>query len=1157
MSAQKPLEKSDSARPIDPNVQQRRASDPHASVWVTASAGSGKTKVLTDRVLRLLLPRADGQAGTLAQRILCLTFTKAAASEMRQRLSRILSTWAVIEEENIGAAKGLRHQLQAVLDRAPTAKEMEAARRLFAEVMEAPGGLQIMTIHAFCQSVLARFPLEAGVPAHFAALEETDADALLIEAYQRVIIQATNAPQSPLAEAVKTVAAMLQDAAFTDMLRAIAKERGQFKTFMQQHFGLEGIRAAVFTALGLDAQQTRAAFLQHLCEAEPPEDIRSACQMLASLKEGADVALSIQRWLDQAAAGRAANFEYYADIFLTKTEPRSPRDKGLPPSAVRKAYPACRAILLEEALRVSGILERLKDWHCADLTAALLLLGAHVLQHYEAIKTAKAALDFDDLILKTLSLLQREHMAGWVQFKLDQGLEHILIDEAQDTNPEQWRIIEALCSPFFDGKGAHDRERTIFTVGDEKQSIYSFQRASPEDFARMQTHFAAQARGAQKPWADNVGLDISFRSAACVLELVDNVFAQQNVQHVTYRRGQAGQVELWPLMRAEKKAEINYWAPPVQVETSTSPKTALAEHIARRLNGMIGQDVLPSRGRTVQAGDILILLRTRGDFVQHLTRALKNYNIPVGGADRMILTQHIAVQDIMALMAFCLCESDDLALAAFLKSPLMGLSEEALFTLAYGRSSSLWQSLLQSDDEGYALLLSYLQQMKEAAQGSSPFEFCMKALYGPCPMDAEGSGMRALTARLGGDVVDPLEEMLRLAMNFEKTNRPTLQHFLHFLESQTKDIKREQEDAAKHVRIMTVHGAKGLQAPIVILPDTTHTTLQPPAQADRRLLWPDKTGFAVPLWAPRKALECAAYVKASAALEARAEEEHQRLLYVALTRAEDRLYIAGIETAKPPRPESWYFKVQQGLKRIDHAAHHEDGRISIETPQTAPPDRAEESYAEYNATIEIPAWLGISVPTQRAPKMLQPSKAAADTLDLHWLSAISPLENDEGLRFKRGNVTHRLLQILPDIQKERWADAAQQFLDRYAGDLSAPIRQDILKETLAVLLHPEFTAVFGPGSLAEVPVTGRTAAGDVVNGQVDRLLVTPDEILIIDYKTNRPPPKQPEDVPEAYRQQLQSYADLITRIYPGRAVRAALLWTDGPFLMPIDIAKII
>ncbi|MEZ5919605.1 MAG: UvrD-helicase domain-containing protein [Alphaproteobacteria bacterium] len=807
------------------------------------------------------------------------------------------------------------------------------------------------------------------------------------------------------------------------------------------------------------------------------------------------------------------------------------------------------------------MLEVQRKVHCAALTRDLFALGEAVLNLYDSLKAEQGVLDFDDLIFETLDLLKgRSDTAGasggqWVQYKLDRGLEHILVDEAQDTNPEQWAIVEALCDEFFAGRSAGERERTIFSVGDEKQSIYGFQRASPEEFARMHAYFTTRVTQAGSRW-ETIKLNISFRSVKSVLAAVDSVFESvsafgdtggEPVRHHSFRRGQAGLVELWPVFEDDEASQEDLWTPPLQAQDKVTGTARLAAHIAETVRKWLDDgEMLPSRGRPLRPGDIMVLVRTRTAFTHQLTRALKAQGVPVGGVDRIVLNDQIAVQDMLACASFALLPEDDLTLACLLKSPLIGLSEEALYDLAYGRSGSLWERVKA---QAVPAVQDYLAMLIEEGRRSTPYDFLSMILQRPCPAES-GSGLRAVKKRLGEDALEVLDELLNSALEFERLHTPLLQPFLQWQKEGGGDIKREDEDGADHVRILTVHGSKGLQAPIVILPDTTSSPGQSRGnRPGERILWPDKTGLDIPLWSPRTECDYATYSRAAEALWAREIAEYDRLLYVAMTRAEDRLYVGGALKSKELQDGCWYERIRTGLERLPDIEQLDGGELRLSNPQLHDPDRPDVKPDTPNIPTTPPAWLGQAAPQEQALQAALAPSRLEDASD----SALSPLKGADDFRFRRGNLTHKLLEILPGLPLEARAQATNHFLSRNAPDLDGPLRADIAAETLALLEHPEFAPLFGPESLAEAPVAGFLPDGTPVRGQVDRLLIGPDDIWIIDYKTNRPPPKTPEEVPQIYRAQLKSYAAILSQIYPGRVLHARLLWTDGPCLMPIDL----
>ncbi|MBI1259484.1 MAG: AAA family ATPase, partial [Chloroflexi bacterium] len=819
---------SDSERDLDPNVRQRHASDPERSVWVGASAGTGKTKVLTDRVLRLLLPRPDGREGTAPFRILCLTFTKAAASEMLQRINDTLSKWATIPEEE------LRKKLQDLSGKNPSQEDIQAARRLFAAVVDTPGGLKVMTIHSFCQSILGRFPIEAGLSPHFSVIDESQSAELIGRARDLALEKARQNEDSPLGLAVRHIAAWQNEDQFGNLLRSLCSERKQLDTLGDNPDELHKKLCALFEIAPTD---TTATIISAACEETTfdKDGLYAVCRALAQgTKTDIERGHNIQLWLDAPQAERAQQIENYMTQFLTKKY--EPRTKLAGKDAV-SAAPEIEQILAQERDRMVALHDLRKAVQCAALTRDLFLLGQEIVSAYQRFKEERALLDYDDLILSTLDLLEKKDIAPWVMFKLDGGLDHILVDEAQDTNPEQWNVILKLTEEFFSGAGSRDDvTRTSFTVGDEKQSIYSFQRASPAEFARIRELFVGDGK------ADEENLNISFRTVKTVLALVDKVFRPDHVrkglgrdavEHISFRKGQAGLCEIWEIFKPDDKQEDELWSPPITTSEMRSGAAKLADYIGDKIKGWLDNgEQIESRGRTVQPGDIMILMRTRTAFVGQLVRALKTRNIPVSGVDRMVLGEQIAVMDLLALAQFALLPDDDLTLACVLKSPLIGLNEDQLYDLAIDRKGSLWSALR---DSNHKEVTTYLHKLISDAAADHPYEFFNRILQRPCPADSV-SGLRALRKRLGDDALDPLDEFLSAALSYEHDHIPTLQGFLLWQQQGDITIKRELEEAGQAVRIMTVHGAKGLQAPIVIMPDTTRTGS---SRKIDNLLWPD------------------------------------------------------------------------------------------------------------------------------------------------------------------------------------------------------------------------------------------------------------------------------------------------------------------------------
>ena len=1139
-------------RDIDPNVRQRRASNPASSIWVGASAGTGKTKVLTDRVLRLLLPADEHRAGTPAHKILGLTFTKAAASEMALRINETLASWAIMSADDLQAA------LKNLLGRMPETFETSAARRLFADVIDDGTGLQIMTIHSFCQSVLGRFPLEAGLNPYFTVLEDHES-AEMLKAAQAATLS-NNAKNQPLNDAIDRLVCYLNEDQFSQLIGDIIKERGQLSHVMEKNFGADGLHENLCAMLDIPSGMSAEALRRDACAAINQTAMRDAAKIIGTSDKKTDQekANALIDFLTLAPIDQQEQFHAYCHIFLTKDF--APR-KTQVTANVKKSAPHIQEIMEQEAERLEEAIEQERKIQCARLTADLMRLGQEIIARYGEMKAGKGTLDFDDLIMKTAALLDHADMRSWVNFKLDQGLDHILVDEAQDTNPQQWAIIRALSEEFFAGIAARDEvNRTLFVVGDEKQSIYSFQRASPKSFNEMREFFGRRITEAEEKW-DEVGLNISFRSTAPILGLVDSVVnqtqlyghaAQTMIEHKSFRTGQGGLCTLWPIFEHEESEKSDLWDPPIAIEETTSGAAKMAEHIASEIKGWLDNDEqLEGYSRAITPGDIMILMRTRNAFVGQLTQALKKYNIPISGNDRMVLSQQLVVQDLLILAEFALLPSDDLTLATLLKSPLIGLSEDDLFTLCHEREGTLW-ARVQSERGDIA---RYLSPWISRAQSMRPFEFFNLALHSPCPADSH-SGMRGLISRLGGDIRDPIEAFLGEALSFEGVHIAALQYFVQDQKQSTSSIKREMDagagDDGGEVRIMTIHGSKGLQAPIVILPDTFRTTRTPPAKADMRLFWPLESGLDLPLYAPDKKTEPALYKRAKQDVETRMDEEYRRLLYVAMTRAEERLYVGGYRGKKNPLADSWYFDIARGFDGLadsEYMSEREDGTRTYRMSRVKDPDKAKtRAQTETITAPDLPRWaFETAAPEETAARSIAPSRLLDDSA----LPASSPYESKNEYRFLRGNITHKLLEFLPDLTPAHRRDAAQHYVVRYGDQLPKAIQAQLINEVFAILEDPDFAAIFGENSRAEVSIGGSIGGAQTINGQIDRLLVRDDKVLILDYKTNRPPPQTAAQIPAIYLRQMRSYHQAMTRIYPSHTVECALLWTDGPNLMII------
>jgi ATP-dependent helicase/nuclease subunit A len=1152
---------------------QGAAADPGASAWVSANAGTGKTHVLTMRVLRLLL------ADTPPERILALTYTKAAAAEMSKRVFDHLAGWVTAPDAK------LEGKLKDLLDRAPTWDEMQRARQLFAIAIETPGGLKVQTIHAFCERLLQRFPLEAGVAPGFAILDDQERNALLREAIDEVLTEATSKDKSPIAKALRSAIGFATEGDFDVLLGEALRERDWLTAAVrlddEEAGDLGGAEAIYRVALGLGGTSTLDDVNKQLETILSKAELTRARDVLAS-GSATDAKIAAHLVTALKAGGTARRIEALADAFLTSSgEPR----KSMITRGLAAASPDVETLLARARDRFVALhAERLR-LVLLDAAMALLRLGNAVMQRYGEAKARRAALDFDDLIVRASNLLGTSAAVEWVLYKLDGGLDHILVDEAQDTSPVQWQVVRSLAEEFFSGTGAREVTRTLFAVGDEKQSIYGFQGAAPHMFADVGKAFAEHAGRAKLAWR-NVPLTLSFRSVAPLLEAVDRIFADpvrapgltaasDVIRHAVHRSGHAGLIEVWPTEKPETVERGEPWSP-LDDTSASSPVVRLATRIAGEIAHLLkSKEMLASEGRPIRAGDILILVRKRAPFAPVMVSALKARGIRVAGADRLMLIEQIAVQDLMALGDFICLPDDDLALASVLKSPLIGLDDDHLLALAPKRKGSLWQALLgaAAGDAAVNKAAEQLRRWRARAERVPPFEFYAGLLDGEC--------MRTrMLKRLGPEAAEPIDEFLNKALAFDAGAPPTLLGFLGWLRAGSPEIKRDMEQGRDEVRVMTVHGAKGLEAPIVFLPDTCSTRSgRRPGGLLRLEAATRPSGLPPPFLWPVKGTSKVAAVQSARADADRAEaEERNRLLYVALTRARDRLYVSGFESAQgAPSPNCWYRLIKDGLNGELKEVAGRDGRPiwRIESRQTAKPVAGKGATVSAAGAMQVPDWAKRPAPPEPLLTVpLSPSRLAPLETDDEGEPKdaprrryaepppLSPTALADDSRFLRGTLIHALLEHLPTLPQSGWTTAAEAFVAARGDALPRAARKAIVAETLAVLREPAFAILFGPSSRAEVAIAAEVPRPDGkgpalrLTGKIDRLAEDGDSVLIVDYKTNRPPPDAPDRVADAYLLQLAAYRLCIGRIFPGRPIRAAILWTDGPRIMEIPQAAL-
>ncbi len=1102
--------------PLDDATRaQIAAADPARSTWLSANAGSGKTRVLTDRVARLLL------AGTDPRRILCLTYTKAAAGEMQNRLFARLGAWAMLEDGALAdelRALGVEGEIN-----------FRKARTLFAAAIETPGGLKIQTIHSFCASLLRHYPLEAGVSPRFTELDETSDRLLMAEVAEALA-------EGPHSEVVDGVARFYGGADFDKLTAGIVQAAEAF------------------------AGEPDADAIWRSCDLPPgltQEDI--AAQVFAggerALLDTLLPALRAGKSTDMKAAEKLAHLAgrdlTFADLPMLEGCFLYGEDAKAGPFASKAgAFPTkdTRAALGAFADDLDALMDRIADarrtrvsLEAARRTLALRRFAARFLPLYEARKRDRGWLSFDDLIRKARDLLSDRAVADWVLYRLDGGIDHILVDEAQDTSPAQWQVIERLAEEFSAGEGVRtNRERTLFVVGDKKQSIYSFQGADAEGFDRMRLHFEERLRPVN-PLARRELL-YSFRSSTAVLATVDRTFSvtvaggvAPDIRHHAYHGVLPGRVDVWPLLEAGPKEEDGDWEKPVDRPSPDHHSVRLAQGIAAEIAAMLARgETIPDRRtgfRRLTPGDILILVQRRQgkpSLFAEIIAALKAHRLPVAGADRLRLKDSLAVRDLLALLAFLALPEDDLSLAAVLRSPLFGWTEGRLYTLAHGRPGFLWEAL-RTRRADHPALVATLDDLRKDADFLRPYDLLERILV-------RHDGRARLLARLGPEAEDGIDALQNLALAYERTEVPSLTGFLSWIEADDTEIRRQLESGGGRIRVMTVHGAKGLEAPLVILPDTVRKKEQ--KLRSEVVVGDDGKGW----WVTPKNASPAIVDRAREAALAAEEKERERLLYVAMTRAQTWLIVCGAGDAANGE---WHRRIEQGVEAL--------GPALIDTP-TGPGRRYQHGDWETCAATDAaatpaqphaPEWLTARAPLPTvAPRALTPSSLGGPKA-LPGEAAF-----DEEISLRRGRQTHRLLEHLPGYPEADWPRIAPALLAHGEDAASPEEAAALLDEVARILTNPALAPLFAPDTLAEVPLTA-TVSGRPLAGTIDRLIVAPDRVLAVDFKTNAIVPATPDVIPDGILRQMGAYAHALSAIYPGRRIDTAILWTRAATLMPL------
>lgn len=1100
----------------DATKRQVQAAQPNMSTWLSANAGSGKTRVLTDRVARLLLQ------GVSPENILCLTYTKAAATEMQNRLFERLGSWAMQPNDTLRRALTEMGVDDIIDDTA-----LRQARTLFAKAIETPGGLKIQTIHSFCGAVLRQFPREAGVSPQFMAIDERVIKQLCHEILEML------ASDANALGVMSDITRLAGDHGLPKVVQAILAKRDIFA----QPRTPQGI----FQNFGLDDVVDQVADIQAHFDAD---DLRLVRELVAILAKQSGKDLAAAQKLQHITQIDTAAIITFEDMFLnglTGKNPLAPKIDTFPNKATREG-PA--AALMDD---LNDLMQRVRDYYdrrraISDAYHAVTLhrFAGVFLARYAHEKQLRGWLDFEDLILKTRDLLNTPAVAEWVLYRLDGGIDHILVDEAQDTSPAQWNVIEHLTQEFTTGQGARSNtNRTIFVVGDKKQSIYSFQGADPDEFDRMRDVFQQRLDAISLPFQP-LTLDFSFRSSAAILRVVDAVFDGRGSSgfstdsvHRAFNTELPGRVDLWPVIEEQKTDKDQDWETPIDRRAPSDHRVILAEQIAAQIDHMIKSGtMIPDKDgpRPVRAGDFLILVQRRKEMFSEIIRACKSRGLPMAGADRLNLQSELAVRDLISLLSFLVTPEDDFSLATILKSPLFGWDEQRLFTLAHYRSEKyLWAAMRAKPDE-YSAELAVLNDLRSQTDFLRPYDLLERVLI-------KHQGRKRWVGRVGAECIDGIDALLAQALTYEQTEVPSLTGFISWFSSDDLQIKRQMDANSDQIRVMSVHGSKGLESPIVILPDCGKREVP----VKDSVIQSDNMVF----WKSNGAQRGETVNQAIAARQDVETYERDRLLYVAMTRAEKWLIIAaaGKLGGTPP---SWYEQIAIGMEKsgaIDYDFPTGLGKRVQHLDWPEPTSVA----ADQNTTKPLPeldAWAHTHAP---APTPIRTSLSPSDLGGAKALGGDLGQSADAAMVF--GSKVHILLEHLPNHPPPDWDHIAPHILSAAGYDPDP----DAIHQAKSVITTPALQYLFGPDVLAEVAVSAQLDhVGDLpIYGVIDRLVIAPDHVQVVDFKSNATVPDTADEIPLGIVRQMAAYGLAMQAIYPDRQVCCAIVWTTTATVMEI------
>lgn len=1116
-----------------PLTLQQQASNPRTSVWVNASAGSGKTKVLTDRILRLLLE------GTLPSQITCLTFTRTAAAEMRERLNKRLENWILFSEEE------LREDLFDLTGMPPCTEQLKEARLLYGKVCDSQPELALQTFHSFCQSILQRFPIETSLSPNFSLADEAAQHRILKDLKQKILENPSFKLTHPrLHDGLETLAGFMPESMFINILDEVIAKRFKFRTLFENHNSFESCledqkRFILNNELRFDSFE---ASHQTIYFSKKIIEISSALYpFIQQLESGNVTEQSIADYLKYVQALESGSTKQSEDtawiqvktVFLTKAGTIRSR---LISKKLEQQVASLGPILDSFITQLTKLVELEKillTWLCTEAT---LKVAYEFYILYEESKAQLGLIDFDDVIFKVENLLQDPELSASVLFFLDKKIDHILMDEAQDTTPSQWKIIELIVQELL---VVHD-QKTFFVVGDPKQSIYSFQGADHNLFVTMHDYFKKFFEKAHLPWL-SINMITSYRSTSTVLATVDRVcntlpflhkLQNEEIKHLPFRKTTEGRVHFWPLIkRKEQQEKIGAFSNATDVL-----QKELAEMLANHIETWcLSQPVLPSTGLPVEPKDIMILVRRRSNLITYLTKALKKRKIPVNGQDRLQLWENLAIQDLYAIGCWVVRPFDDFALACVLKSPLIRIEEKELLVLrASSHEKTLWDTIC-TRRATYPKEFSLLEELLNEAEKKSPHDFYVYLLeyYG-----LESWYTSQITPATSMYINLFLEQTLEPA--YEQPGLESLDVFLSDI-YQNKDRSYPRPNAQDNsVKIMTIHGAKGRQAPIVILPDITQT----PITRDNIHWFNSQPYLYLAVTPPNISLP--SYLKSYLMKEEQHKiNEYMRLLYVAMTRAEDHLFFSGYEPHNN-NDLSWHNFVKPHVE------------TNLNCPLTSKENKKcrKVSQSKKIQKYSKKAQWGLDCVrkeyTQPAPQEETLAFMPITSATKQYAESKESILPTNYLKFNTPNITfgtalHKALEKAPYSSDQSLEENLKivSLIYSQVEERNAYLKS-LMFEVQKLQENPDVLRLISMPSLIESTVVGLYKSARY-KGRIDRLCIDKSNniIYIIDFKTSLKVPKSIEQIPLSHQKQVNFYKSLLFSLFKDQYfLQPTLIYTE-------------